>query len=178
MSQLRRFLPLLGKKRPVAESWLRVIAVFKFFKAFALILLYLGTLALLRPRITVMVEDWSEGLPREGETQIVQRLLDGIWSLNHQHIIVLGIATFIAASLFLAEGTGLWLRRHWAEWMTVILSSLLIPVEIYELYSHITGTKALALLLNLAVVAYLVYVIRAQRAAHAKAHATGASASG
>lgn len=163
------FLLLWGKKRPTREAWLRVIAVFKYFKALALILLYLGTLALLRPHVTMMVEDWSEGLPREGEQQIVQRLLDGIWSLNHQHIVVLGIATFIAASLFFAEGTGLWLRRSWAEWMTVILTSLLIPVEIYEILRRVTGTKALALALNLVVIAYLVYIIRSQRAAHRSA---------
>ena len=37
----------------------------------------------------------------------------------------------IYAELFLTEGIGLWLEQRWAEWLTVIITSALIPIEIY-----------------------------------------------
>jgi uncharacterized membrane protein (DUF2068 family) len=50
--------------------------------------------------------------------------------------------------------------KHWAEWFTIIITSSLVPVEIYELYRHPTASKILVLIINIAVVAYLVYRIR------------------
>jgi uncharacterized membrane protein (DUF2068 family) len=62
--------------------------------------------------------------------------------------------------LFLTEGIGLWLMKRWAEWFTIIITSSLIPVEIYELYRHPTAVKILVLAINVAVVLYLLYRIQ------------------
>jgi len=72
----------------------------------------------------------------------------------------LGIVSFIYAGLFLTEGIGLWLMKRWAEWFTIVITSSLIPVEIYELVRHHTATKILVLIINIAVVIYLLYRIR------------------
>jgi uncharacterized membrane protein (DUF2068 family) len=77
----------------------------------------------------------------------------------------LGIGTFIYAALFLTEGIGLWLLKRWAEWFTVIATGSLIPIEAYEIYRHPTPLKLLVLILNAAIVAYLVYRI-VRRPAH------------
>jgi uncharacterized membrane protein (DUF2068 family) len=74
-----------------------------------------------------------------------------------------GVGSFIYAGLFLTEGIGLWLVRRWAEWFSVIITSSLVPLEVYEIYRHPTTLKVLALLLNLAVVGYLLYRIRSER---------------
>jgi len=65
--------------------------------------------------------------------------------------------------LFLTEGVGLWLRKRWAEWLTITITSSLVPVEIYGLYRHPTAVRVLVLTLNLAIVVYLIYHIRSQR---------------
>jgi uncharacterized membrane protein (DUF2068 family) len=70
------------------------------------------------------------------------------------------------AGLFLVEGTGLWLQRRWGEWATVVITGLLIPVEVYEIFRHPGSAKILVLIVNMAVVGYLVYRIRTN-------HATG-----
>jgi uncharacterized membrane protein (DUF2068 family) len=72
----------------------------------------------------------------------------------------LGIGTFIYAALFMTEGIGLWLLKRWAEWFTVIATGSLIPIESYEIYRHPSVIKVLVLLINIAVVVYLVYRIR------------------
>jgi uncharacterized membrane protein (DUF2068 family) len=55
------------------------------------------------------------------------------------------IAAIIALGygvLELVEGTGLWLDQLWAEYLTVIATSLLIPFELYELVHRPTVWKA------------------------------------
>jgi uncharacterized membrane protein (DUF2068 family) len=47
----------------------------------------------------------------------------------------------------------------------VIITSSLVPVEIYEIHRHFTAPRILALLINIAVVGYLLYRIRAERSA-------------
>jgi uncharacterized membrane protein (DUF2068 family) len=68
--------------------------------------------------------------------------------------------SFIYAGLFLTEGIGLWLMKRWAEWFTVIITSSLVPFEVYELYRDPSATKILVLVINVAVVIYLLYRIR------------------
>ena len=65
--------------------------------------------------------------------------------------------------LELVEGTGLWLDQLWAEYLTVIATSLLVPFELYELVHHPSALKAGGLVVNLAIVAYLVHLLRRRR---------------
>jgi uncharacterized membrane protein (DUF2068 family) len=80
--------------------------------------------------------------------------------LSPAQIKKLGLGSFLYAGLFLAEGIGLWSRKRWGEWLTVIITSSLVPVEIYEIYRHPSALKIAVLVLNLAIVLYLVYRIR------------------
>jgi uncharacterized membrane protein (DUF2068 family) len=49
--------------------------------------------------------------------------------------------------------------KRWAEWFTTMITSSLVPVEIYELYHQPSATKIVVLIINVAVVIYLVYRI-------------------
>jgi uncharacterized membrane protein (DUF2068 family) len=60
----------------------------------------------------------------------------------------LGLGSMTYAGLFLIEGIGLWIWKRWAEWSTVIITSPLIPIEIYEIYRH--PIKIAVLLVNVA----------------------------
>ena len=57
------------------------------------------------------------------------------------------------------------MAKRWAEWFSVIITSSLVPFEIYEIHRHPTVLKFGAVLVNLAVVAYLFYRIRTDDAA-------------
>jgi uncharacterized membrane protein (DUF2068 family) len=59
--------------------------------------------------------------------------------LHHLHASEVRVAALFAlgyGALELVEGTGLWLDQLWAEYLTVIATSLLIPFELYELVHH------------------------------------------
>ena len=80
--------------------------------------------------------------------------------LHHLHASDIRIIAFGAlgyGALELVEGVGLWLDQLWAEYLTVVATSLLIPVEIYELFRHPSVWKAGGLAVNVAIVAYLVW---------------------
>jgi uncharacterized membrane protein (DUF2068 family) len=53
--------------------------------------------------------------------------------------------------------------KRWAEWFSVIITTSLVPVEIYEIHRHPSAIKGLVLVINIAVVLYLLYRIRNER---------------
>ena len=88
--------------------------------------------------------------------------------LHHLHASELRVAALFALGygvLELVEGTGLWLDQVWAEYLTVIATSLLVPFELYELVRHPSALKAGGLVVNLAIVVYLVHILRRRRRA-------------
>ena len=78
--------------------------------------------------------------------------------LHHLHASELRVAAIVAIGygvLELVEGTGLWLDQLWAEYLTVIATSLLVPLEVYELVRKPSLWKAVGIAVNLLIVAYL-----------------------
>ncbi len=58
------------------------------------------------------------------------------------------------------EAFGLWYQRRWAEYLTLIVTTSLLPLEIYELAHRLSPFKILTFLINLAVVLYLLLAKR------------------
>lgn len=61
------------------------------------------------------------------------------------------------ALLQLAEGIGLWSLKRWGEYVAAIGTSIFLPLEIYELTKEVTWLKVGALIINLALVVYLIW---------------------
>ena len=81
------------------------------------------------------------------------------------------VASLYSLKLFV-EGIGLWLEKHWAPYLTICLTSVFIPLEIYELFRRFTGPRLTVLGVNLLVVGYLGYRLRQWRAARQSFSAT------
>ena len=58
------------------------------------------------------------------------------------------------------EAVGLWYQRRWAEYLTFIVTTSFIPLEVYELIHKFTPLKVFALVVNLAIVIYLLFAKR------------------
>src|SRR3954470_9829806 len=83
--------------------------------------------------------------------------------LHHLHASELRVAAVFAFGyglLELVEGTGLWLDKLWAEYLTVIATSLLLPLQPYELVRNPPPLKAAGIAVNIAIVVYLVLLLR------------------
>ena len=76
------------------------------------------------------------------------------------HLFVLAGICLAYACLEGVEAVGLWFNRRWAEYLTFVATTLLIPYEIYELYLHVSILKSVAFVLNVLVAAYLLWAKR------------------
>ena len=142
---------------------IRLIAIFKLLKASLLIVVGVGALNLLHKDVAGAVEQWVELLRLDPNNHYIDFVLEKASNLTPDKIKQLGLGSMIYAGLFLTEGIGLWLEKRWAEWLIVVITSSLIPIEIYEIYRHPTAIKIAVLLINIAIVAYLLYRIRGKR---------------
>ena len=70
------------------------------------------------------------------------------------------MACFAYAALFLTEGIGLWRDRRWAEYLTIVATGSLVPLEVFELARKVTAVRIGALVVNLLIVVYLVGRLR------------------
>ena len=69
--------------------------------------------------------------------------------------IAVGLTAYAAIELI--EAIGLWLVRRWGEYFAVIATSVFLPLEIYELTERITPVRLIALVINIAAVAWLLW---------------------
>ncbi|WP_109485673.1 DUF2127 domain-containing protein [Occallatibacter savannae] len=148
------------RKRSSHDGVLRLIAVFKFLKAATLIATGIGALKLVHADLGTLVQHWVAMLNLDPGGRLVNHAIQKVTNLSPHRIRELGIVSFIYAGLFLAEGTGLWLQKRWGEWLTIIITGSLVPVEIYETIHRPTALKGLVLLMNIAVVIYLIVRIK------------------
>jgi len=146
------------------DTVLRVIAGFKFFKATMLLALSFGAFRLLHKDVGALLEHWIEAFKLDPGNHFVDALLARASNLTPAQIKKLGLGSLLYAGLFFVEGTGLWLRKRWGEWFTVILTATLVPLEIYEIVLHPTATKVAVLAVNVAIVWYLIQRIRTKAA--------------
>jgi uncharacterized membrane protein (DUF2068 family) len=140
------------------EAMLRLIGAFKLAKSLFLIAAALATLRLIHSDINEVVLDWAHRLHLAPGNQLVQRALE----ISPQQLRVLAMVLGMYAVMFLIEGTGLILRQHWAEWMTVVTTAGLIPLEIYEIVRRVTALKIGTFILNIAIVGYLILLLYRQ----------------
>jgi uncharacterized membrane protein (DUF2068 family) len=56
----------------------------------------------------------------------------------------------------------LWMQKRWAEWLTVIVTASLIPLEVWELIFRPNVGKAAVLVANTAIVIYLAWHVRSR----------------
>lgn len=149
----------MAKKRAHGRG-LRLIAAFKLLKGLALLALGIGALKLLHKDVEALVEHWINIFQVDPNGHYVRLVLAKLSILDDRRLKELSVGTFFYSAVFLTEGTGLALGKRWAEYLTIISTASLLPLEIYELAKHASVGKVLALVINLAVVAYLVFELR------------------
>jgi uncharacterized membrane protein (DUF2068 family) len=90
----------------------------------------------------------------------IRHFIARLGSLSRHELTLFGIGALLYGGLELVEGIGLFLRRRWAEWLTVVATSLLVPFEAYELAKRASWLKTIGLAVNVLIVLYLLRVVR------------------
>jgi uncharacterized membrane protein (DUF2068 family) len=86
--------------------------------------------------------------------------LDQLFTLQSSKLRLAGLGIGAYAALEGAEAVGLWFQKRWAEYLTFIATTLLLPLELYELSHKISPFKIIALIVNIAIVVYLLLAKR------------------
>ena len=156
-------LPLRGKALR-DKVVLRVIAVdraihFVLLAALsALLFVFASHVAGLRRLFNRVVADYGGPghVPKHGLAHDVERLV----TLQAGTIRLVALVAAAYAVLEGLEAVGLWLMRRWAEYLTFVATTALLPLEVYELTKRVSPFKIAALVVNLAIVLYLLWAKR------------------
>jgi len=120
-----------------------------------------GALSLVDRDIAEEVRKWVVIVHVDPDNRYIQKLMMKLTTLDPGKLEAISAGTIIYATIFTIEGIGLLMRKRWAEYLTVATTAILIPLEIYEIFSHMKIPRIVLLIVNIAIVWYL-----AQRLAH------------
>jgi uncharacterized membrane protein (DUF2068 family) len=169
-------------KRPAPPglTGLEIIAGFKFLQAATLIAAGLGALGLMNAGVSDAAQEWLERLALGNGERLAgmaaTRMLPYLNAATPRQFGAIGLGAFLYAAVFLVEGVGLWRGKRWGEYLTIAVTTSLLPFEIAAIVNRVTLVRVATLAINLFVIAYLVWELRARRrqdAARAAAKAAG-----
>ena len=146
------------------DRGLLLIGLFKLGKALLFFFLGVGAIHLLHKDLADEVLRLATALKFDQESRFVNLLLEKVDLIDAHRLKQIGFATFAYSALALTEGIGLMLEKVWAEYLTLILTVSFLPWELYELTRHPNWFRLSLLLINLAVLWYLVWLLRRKKA--------------
>jgi uncharacterized membrane protein (DUF2068 family) len=86
--------------------------------------------------------------------------LDHLFTLRSGTLHEVGIALIAYGVMEGVEAVGLWYAQRWAEYLTFVATTALLPLEVHELVNRVTILRLLGFAVNLVVVVYLLYAKR------------------
>jgi len=146
-----------------SDTGIFLIATGKAFNGMLLLAVACGALGLLNHDVQQEAEHWINYLRVDPDNRYVAAFLGKLGLVKDGDLKTLGSLAATYAVLFLVEGAGLFLRKRWAEYLTVIATASLIPLELYEIVRKCNLPKVLLLIVNVAILVYLVIRLRRER---------------
>ncbi len=150
---------------PRTRVVLRLIAVERILRGLLLLAAGVYLLFHLSTDFGQLAERIIRSIDIDPRQHFFHGIIARLHGLHAHQLRIAGIAALGYGGLELVEGVGLWLDQLWAEYLTVIATSLLIPFELYELARHPTLWKAGGILINVLIVIYLARALRRRLAA-------------
>jgi uncharacterized membrane protein (DUF2068 family) len=129
----------------------------------------LSALLLMRQDVWVIAESLLALLHISTDRHSAQLFLDFADSVTEARLWTAVWLALIYSALRFTEAYGLWKERVWAEWVALTSGALLLPLEIHGLMRGITVVRTVIFLGNIAVVVFMLYLIRANPRRRARA---------
>lgn len=152
-------------QRSVGRSRLgfRLIGAMKLAGGLTLVAAGFGIFRLVRGDVGEGLEQLVTRLHLDPDNRLVHEAVARVAGMDHARMKALWLGTFFYAALETAEGVGLLLLRRWAEWLTVVATASLLPLELYEIAHKVNAVRAGVLVVNVAVLVYLIVKLREPR---------------
>ena len=139
------------------------IGIFKLLEAAFFFLVGIGAFHLIHRDLGDFTQDLAERLHIDPDGRLISWVLDHVDDITAHRLRQIGFATFFYAGLRVAEGWGLVLEKAWAEWLVIGVTVAFLPWEVYEIARKLDWIRVGLLLVNLAVLAYLIWWMRRMR---------------
>ncbi len=142
---------------------LKAVAAFEFFKGVFVLVMGICALALVHKDVWLYAESLLALFHISTDRRSAQLFLDFADNVTDARLWAAARIAFAYTGLRFAEAYGLWNCRTWAEWVALVSGALLMPLEVRELMRGVTALRSAVFLGNLAVVFFMLYVIRTNR---------------
>lgn len=157
----------MSEKRSSSPKALIWIGAWKLVQGVLLMILASGVLFLLHRDLQQTLTGWIELIRFDPHNKHIASGLRKAGLISTHRLKQLSGLTFIYASLFIVEGIGLILRKRWAEYLTVLATASLLPMEYHEVHKHATPVRIAILVANILIVVYLLVALRRNESAPA-----------
>ncbi len=141
--------------RKKKEGFLRLIIIYKTVVGILEVLISAGLVHMLGKDLEQTFTNMALAVNLNIESPFVGKAIKEASSLHDSTYIGITLVLFSFGVLNIIEAWGLHMRQRWAEWLTVIATSLFIPLEVREIVKGITLLNAALLVMNVAIVYYL-----------------------
>src|SRR6266568_1095158 len=141
-------MPAMATSTSRGERLLPLIAAERAVRGLLLLAAGVYLLAHTRSNFGSIANHLARAIELDPRRPFVRHLIARLTALRRHEIEVFGAGALAYGALELVEGVGLWLRKRWAEWLTIIATSLLV-LELYELVRRATALKTVGLTVNI-----------------------------
>jgi uncharacterized membrane protein (DUF2068 family) len=143
----------------------RIIGAFKLVGSILLLGAGVGVYHLAGHDVGGALEEIAATCRLDPRNHFIHAAISWASGIDPTRLRAIGVGTFFYAALYLAEGIGLVLGKTWGGYLTSIATGSLIPLEVWEVARHPEPKRITVLLVNLAVLVYVVWKLVQERRA-------------
>ena len=147
-------------------SGLLIIGTMKLVIATLLAAASLGAFKLIHKDVEETLNQIIILMHLDPDNHFINTAIEKVAGFDPKQLKAIGAGTMVYAALYVLEGIGLLMGKHWAEYLVIIITGSLLPLECYEIIEKTTALRIGVLVINMAVMIYL--ILRLKRDARAK----------
>jgi uncharacterized membrane protein (DUF2068 family) len=145
----------------------RTVATIEFVKGAIVVLAGLGVFSMRHRDIWGVAESLLEFLHVNPHHHSVGVFIELVSRVSDVRLWKLAVLAGVYAILRFIEAYGLWFVRAWAEWLAFASGAIYVPFEVADMIRRPSVIGALILLINLAIVLYMLSLRLEARRKHA-----------
>lgn len=166
------------KSYPAHRRMLRAVASVEFIKGIFVLFMGICALLLVHRDAWLYAESLLALFHINSDRRWAEYFLDFADNITDARLWAAARIAFAYSVLRFVEAYGLWKARSWAEWVAFLSGTLLLPLEVRELMRGITLVRSGFFIANLAIVFYMLYILRENRRERRRKRATEAASAG
>jgi len=143
---------------------LRTVALLEAAKGALVLLTGCGLFALLHRNVQALAEELVRHSHLNPASHLPRIFIDYAARLDDAHLLQLALAAVAYAGVRMLEAWGLWCERAWGEGLAAASGAIYLPFELRELFARPGPLTFSLLLVNLAVVLFMIDTLRRRRA--------------